>query len=96
MVRIKLEEANGLERPRRLVALCSLLVVVCNILEDEESSTKVQHQRVSSIREGNRQSHATECYEVSIRSAREHRFIHEEALACESTGYFFEEQEEKE
>jgi hypothetical protein len=39
---------------------------------------------------------ATECYEAIIRSACEHRFIHEEALACESTGYFFAEQEAKE
>lgn len=38
---------------------------------------------------------ATECYEASIRSAREHRFIHEEALACELAAYFFEEQGDK-
>eukprot|EP00970_Alexandrium_tamarense_P009155 scaffold1803_cov195-Alexandrium_tamarense.AAC.31 len=38
---------------------------------------------------------AAECYEASIRSAREHRFIHEEAIACELAGYFFEDQGDK-
>ena len=32
---------------------------------------------------------AASFYERSIRSAREHKFIHEEAIACELAGIFF-------
>ena len=35
---------------------------------------------------------AAKCYEASIKSARVHKFVHEEAVACELAGYFFKEQ----
>ena len=35
---------------------------------------------------------AAKCYEASIKSAKNHKFIHEEAVACELAGYFFKEQ----
>ena len=37
-------------------------------------------------------SKATDSYEASIKSAEEHKFIHEQAIACELAGYFYKEQ----
>ena len=38
---------------------------------------------------------AATCYEASVISARNHKLIHEEAMACELAGYFYEEQGEE-
>lgn len=69
----------------RNVVLTCICVVLSNrlLLKAESYRTEKETEK------------AAECYEASIRSAREHRFIHEEAIACELAGYFFEDQGDK-
>ena len=38
---------------------------------------------------------AAATYEASIQSAKEHKFIHEQALACELAGYFYQDREDE-